>query len=381
MGSSPAADAQRGKVSRIRVSVAGVGGVAAAGLAVGIVTAVCLGVHEHRLEDVTMLYLLGVVGVAMRFGYVPSLVAAALSVAALDFFFTEPFMSFEVADRRNILTFVIMLFVAVVISHLMERRRRAAVLTVEVQRAQLEVDRERLRNALLSSVSHDLKTPLAVVKGAASAVLEGGDDLAPERRREYLETISEEASRLNRLVRNLLDMTSLEAGALRARTEWQPLEEVVGVALSRLNEQLQRRPVRIEIAPDASLVPFDAVLIEQVLVNLIENACRYTPGGGALGIRAAAVEGAVEVEVNDAGPGVPPGEEERVFEKFRRAASQTPGGMGLGLTICRGIVEVHGGRIWCQNRPGGGASFRFRLPRSTPPAEFESHALPEEVQA
>jgi two-component system sensor histidine kinase KdpD len=158
-------------------------------------------------------------------------------------------------------------------------------------------------------------------------------------------------------------MTSLEAGALRARKEWQPLEEVVGVALNRLDEQLTGRPVRVDIAPDASIVPFDATLLEQVLINLVENAIRYTPAGSPIEIRAVRVDGGVEVDVADRGPGVAPGQEEHIFEKFRRAAPRTTGGMGLGLTICRGIVSVHGGTIWCENRPDGGASFRFLLPR------------------
>jgi two-component system sensor histidine kinase KdpD len=351
----------------------------AAVLVVAAVTALCRWAAWARIADVAMLYLLGVVIVAMRFGYVASLVAAVLSVAGLDFFFTEPDLSFFVTDKHHLVTFVIMLFVAVVISNLMERLRRAAVIEAQAQEVKLEMHKELLRNALLSSVSHDLRTPLAVVTGAVSALL--GDDglLRPERRREYLETISQEASRLNRLVRNLLNMTSLESGTLRARTEWQPLEEVVGVALRRLDEQLLGRPLRVEIAPDAWAATFDAVLIEQVFMNLIENAVRYTPPGTAIAIRTAPVGAGIEVEVADDGPGVPPGQEERVFEKFRRVGPDVKGGMGLGLTICRGIIEAHGGRIWCENRPGGGASFRFRLPQSSPAVPL--HVLPEEVEA
>jgi two-component system sensor histidine kinase KdpD len=353
--------------------------VGAAVLVVAAVTAICRWAAWARIADVAMLYLLGVVTVAMSFGYVASLVATVLSVAGLDFFFTEPDLSFYVTDKHHLVTFVIMLFVAVVISNLMERFRRTAAIEAQAQEVKLEMHKELLRNALLSSVSHDLRTPLTVLMGAASALL--GDDgmLRPERRREYLETISQEASRLNRLVRNLLNMTSLESGTLRARTEWQPLEEVVGVALRRLDEQLQGRPVRVEIAPDAWAATFDAVLIEQVFVNLVENAARYTPPGTAIAIRTAPVGAGVEVEVADDGPGVPPGEEEHVFEKFRRVGPDVQGGMGLGLTICRGIIEAHGGRIWCENRPGGGASFRFRLPQSSPAVPF--HVLPEEVEA
>ncbi|MGA3121775.1 MAG: ATP-binding protein, partial [Polyangiaceae bacterium] len=122
-------------------------------------------------------------------------------------------------------------------------------------------------------------------------------------------------------------------------------------------------PVRVAIAPDAALAPFDATLLEQVLVNLVENAVRYTPSGSPIDIRATREERGVQVEIADRGPGIAPGQEERIFEKFKRAAPPTTGGMGLGLTICRGIIAVHGGTIWCENRPGGGASFRFLLPR------------------
>jgi two-component system sensor histidine kinase KdpD len=177
-----------------------------------------------------------------------------------------------------------------------------------------------------------------------------------------LETISDEASRLNRLVRNLLDMTSLEAGALRLVKVWQPLEEVVGVVLNRLEEQLERRPVKVHIPAEAALVPFDAGLLEHVLMNLVENAIKYTPPGSPIDIGASAVEGGVEVEVTDHGAGVPPGQETQIFEKFHRVPSRVSG-MGLGLTICRGILSVHGGSIRCENRATGGASFRFFLPR------------------
>jgi K+-sensing histidine kinase KdpD len=332
---------------------------------------------DHRLPDIVMLYLLGVALIAMRFGYAPSLITAVLSVGAFDFFFTVPYFSFSVADKSYVLTFAIMLFVAFVISNLTERVRRQGALATA---REMEIQRERLRNALLSSVSHDLRTPLAVVKGTVTALLDGENRLSAARQHEYLETISAEASRLNRLVRNLLDMTSVEAGALRVRKEWQPLEEVVGVALNRLEEQLADRPVEVKIPAEVALVPMDATLIEQVLVNLVENALKYTPAGAPIAIRARSVENGVEVEVADQGPGVPAEQEELVFEKFHRAA-QNPSvaGMGLGLAICRGIISVHGGRIWYEKRSGadGGASFRFVLPRQVdaPPM----NALPEAV--
>ncbi len=342
-------------------------GLLASVVTVGAETGLCWFVLDQNLADIVMVFLLGVVVMAVRFGYAASVAATVLSVAALDFFFTAPYFSFAVADTRLILTIGIMGFVALVISRQTEVIRRTARMARdradEAHQAQLEVQKERLRNALLSSVSHDLRTPLAVVKGAATALLDGEDGLAPARRREYLQTISQEANRLDRLVQNLVDMTSLEAGAPRVRKEWQPLEEVVGVSLRRLDEQLDQRTVRVRIAPDAALVAFDATLMEQVFVNLIENAIKYTPASARIDIVAKRVSGGVEVEVADTGPGVPEGQEEAVFEKFNRAGAKGIG-MGVGLTICKGILAAHDGRIWCEKRAGaeGGASFRFVLP-------------------
>jgi two-component system sensor histidine kinase KdpD len=150
--------------------------------------------------------------------------------------------------------------------------------------------------------------------------------------------------------------------------EWQPLEEAVGVALIRLEERLQGHPVTVSLPPDLPLVPLDSVLMEQVFVNLLENAVKYTPDGTPIEISARPAEGFVLVEVADRGPGLPAGEETRIFDKFHRAPqSVTTSGIGLGLTICRGIVTAHGGRIWAENRPGGGAVFRFTLPLAGPP--------------
>ena len=238
-----------------------------------------------------------------------------------------------------------------------------AQLAERAHHEQLEIEAERLRTALLSSLSHDLRTPLGAITGAASSLLEEQSPLAPAARRDLLQTILEEARRMNRLIGNLLDMIRVESGALEVQKEWQPLEEVVGVALIRLDDRLRGHPVSVSLPPDLPLVPLDGVLIEQVFVNLLENAVKYTAAGTSIEISAVAINGAVRVDVADRGPGLPPGEEGRIFDKFYRAAGAgTQGGVGLGLTICRGIVTAHGGRIWAENRPGGGALFRFTLP-------------------
>jgi two-component system sensor histidine kinase KdpD len=237
----------------------------------------------------------------------------------------------------------------------------------EVDLAHAEVlAQERLRNALLSSVSHDLRGPLSVVQGAATALVDGGDALSPARRREYLRTISDQASGLNRLLGNLINMTSLDAGMVTARKEYVPTEEVIGAALSALEESLHDRSVKVRIEPEATMVWIDPVLFQQVLVNLLENAAKYSSADLPIEISAHGANAHVELHVEDRGPGVPAGEEERVFEKFHRATASAEG-MGLGLTICRGIVTVHGGTIRCENRPGGGARFVVTLPDGGPP--------------
>ncbi|WP_394822800.1 ATP-binding protein [Pendulispora albinea] len=503
-----------------------VAGAVAAIVATGISTLIFRGALPAQLPDTVMVYLLGIVLVSMRFGFVPSMVTAVVSVVCYDFFFIPPYFAFAVGDFRHLMTFGVMLLVAGIISRLTTRVREQAAsagdrerrtaslyamsrelataktleqvvatgtrhvadvfhvkavilrpsgrtntervgrlvpiahevatfelddkeegvaswvwqhaqlagtgtdtlpsarglylpirasrgvlgvlgvkpdspellldpqrrqhleafvsqiaaameraeLAEEAQRARVQVESEQLRNALLSSVSHDLRTPLAVVTGAASTLLEG--NVGGDTRRELTETILHESDRLARLVRNLLDATRLEAGSLRVHKEWQPLEEVVGSALHRLDSALVGRSISTDLPGDLPLVALDSVLIEQVLVNLLENAAKYTPPHAPIAIEARAriQESEVQVTVADRGPGISPGEEERIFEKFFRAQQNTTGlrgGAGLGLTICRGIIAAHGGRIWAENRDGGGAFFHFTLPIEGEPPRLE----------
>ncbi len=244
-----------------------------------------------------------------------------------------------------------------------------AQLADEAEEARIRVEAERLRNTLLSSVSHDLRTPLATITGAASTLLETGEQLDAGTRHELLECVHEEAERLGRLVQNLLQMTRIESGPLELRTEWQSIEEVIGAALARVEKRLGRRHVTTNVPPDLPIVAIDDVLIEQVLVNLLENAVKYTPPDSPIAVTAAANGRALRVEVADRGPGLPAGEEERIFAKFHRGRGSPGRSSGLGLAICEGIVRAHGGRIWARTRAGGGAVFAFTLPLGgTPPA-------------
>jgi len=249
------------------------------------------------------------------------------------------------------------------------------------ERARLEIEAERLRTALLSSLSHDLRTPLGAIEGAASTLLESGTAIDAASRRDLLASVLDESRRMGRLIGNLLEMVKVESGLVEVRKEWQPLEEVVGIALLRLDAQLAGREIHTHLPGDLPLVPIDGLLIEQVLINLLDNAVKYTPPGAPIDIDAELGDGALLVEVADRGPGIPRGEEERVFQKFTRLADRAaPGGAGLGLAICRGIVAAHGGRIWVEPRPGGGARFRFSLPiegpAPPPPPTDEAEAVP-----
>ncbi len=245
-----------------------------------------------------------------------------------------------------------------------------AILAEETQRAQVEIEAERLRTSLLSSVSHDLRTPLATIMGSASSLLENGTHFQRGTWQDLLQSIVDESERLNRLVSNLLDMTRLESGTLAVKKEWHPLEEVIGAALARMEKRLGDRPVAIRVPADLPLVRIDGVLIEQVLINLLDNGLKYTPVGRGIDISASASDADVLVEVADRGPGFTPGEEEHVFDKFYRGQTADSRGAGLGLTICRAIVEAHGGKIWAENRPEGGAAFRFTLPAKEAPPEI-----------
>jgi two-component system sensor histidine kinase KdpD len=184
-------------------------------------------------------------------------------------------------------------------------------------------------------------------------------------------SIYNEAHRLDRLVRNLLDMTRLESGAVQLQKEWHPFEEIVGAALTRLESRLNGHQVRTSFQLDLPLVLLDGVLMQQVLINLLENALKYAPPSTAIELSARVSGHELVFGVADRGPGIPAGDERRIFDKFYRAGPAREGGVGLGLTICRGIIEAHGGRIWVEKRPGGGAVFRFTLPIEQPQPMIE----------
>jgi two-component system, OmpR family, sensor histidine kinase KdpD len=249
-------------------------------------------------------------------------------------------------------------------------------LSRQAQGANLQIEAEQMRNALLSSVSHDLRTPLTVIAGSASSLVEGEKHLDSETKQELAQSIYEEARRLDRLVHNLLEMSRLQSGQAMLAKEWHVLEEVIGCALAQLDPQLHDHPLSINLPTDLPLVQIDALLMERVIINLVENSLKYTSPGTPLEISALIQEKEILVAVADRGPGLPAGQEERIFEKFYQVAPGSARGAGLGLTICRSIIEGHGGRIWAANRTDGGAVFSFTIPLAEGTLLFDKN-LPE----
>lgn len=465
--------------------------------------------HFIAPTNIAMLYLLNVVGIALRFGRVPAALAALLGVAAFDFAFVAPRWSFAVGDAQYLVTFAVLLIVGLVIGQLaaglqaqaraaQERERRvrglyamsrdlgaalvpaqvaeiaarflraefgvasavlvpplaatparevlavlpgasaqpdlgvaqwafdhgqaagrgtdtlpaspclmlplsapmrlrgvlavegrgsrwspderelldtcAALLAISLERihyievaqhSTLQIESERLRNSLLTAISHDLRTPLAALVGLADALR-----LAPPRlsepQAEVAEAMRRSALRMSALVANLLDMARLQSGSVQLNRQWLPLQEVVGSALASLDEVLAGRQVDVDLPGGLPLVQLDAVLIDRVLANLLENAAKYTDGSIRISARTAGQN--LEIDVADNGPGFPAGQEARLFDKFERGdrESATPG-VGLGLAICKAIVEAHGGRIGAHNVATGGACVRIELPLGQPP--------------
>src|SRR5471030_2106877 len=246
----------------------------------------------------------------------------------------------------------------VLIANALDRLHLAA----RAESARLETEREQLRNSLLSALSHDLRTPLTVLFGQAEILTL---DLASEgsKHAPQANQIRQQVLSTTRLVNNLLDMARIQSGGFNLRKEWQSVEEIVGSALRMLETVLSSHEIKIELPPELLLVNCDGSLIERVFINLLENAHKYAGAGAVIGIRATPLDDWLEMEVWDNGPGIAPGAERAIFDKFSRGNKESAiPGVGLGLAICRAIIDVHDGRIWAENGPNGGARFRFRLP-------------------
>lgn len=331
------------------------------------------------IVNIAMVYLLAVVGVALFASRGAAVFSAALSVLVFDIVFVPPAGTLTVHDAQYLLTFAIMLVVALAISSLRLRARRE-----EARRTALAVDaaRERVRSTLLASISHDLRTPLAVMAGASSSLAEHGEQMPPAERTGLAQSIYSQARDMAEQVEKVLQMTRLELGDIELQRDWSSIAEIAGTVLNRLKIRLQQHPVAVEIPDDLPLVRVDAPLIAQVFANLLENAARHTPPDTLVHVRARRAGAEIEISIEDFGPGLGDRDMERVFDKFYQRNEEGPvAGIGLGLAICRAIIGLHGGRIQAEQVPGGGARFRFFLPVDElphPPEErFEDGADPQ----
>lgn len=331
--------------------------------AIGVITIctlICIVLYPYlRESNLIMVYLLGITIVALLGKTGPSILASILSVLAYDFFFIPPVFSFSVSDIQYFFTLTVMLSVAQIISHLTIRIKRHIE---DARHAQSETEKERFRNILLTSVSHDLRTPLTAIMGSASSLLQSGDKLSTDDQHELLQNIYDESERLNHLVSNILKIIRLESGSIEISKQAYSLEEIIGTALDKLEKQLGSKPVSIQLPKLAPLIPLDNILIGQVFNNLIENAIKFTPMDCPIDISVEyKVQNAI-VKIADRGPGINPDDAVKIFDKFYRGQKPETSGIGLGLAICKGIIQAHKGNIWVEPRSEGGTIFCFTLP-------------------
>jgi len=233
--------------------------------------------------------------------------------------------------------------------------------------SRIEAETESLRNTLLASISHDLRTPLAVIAGAGSTLADPQAVLDSDSRRRLAESIESRARDMSDLISNVLDLTRLESDRVELRRDWQAIDDLIGAALARCAERLRDHRIDLVLPDDLPPMHVDATLIVQLLDNLLENAAKYTPAGSRVSISARAEGGSLTLIVEDDGPGLPAGDQDRLFEKFQRGRSESEvAGAGLGLAICRAIARAHGGDIRAANRTEGGARFEVTLPIEEP---------------
>jgi two-component system sensor histidine kinase KdpD len=236
-------------------------------------------------------------------------------------------------------------------------------LSSQAETARIASQSESLRSTLLASISHDLRTPLAVLAGAGSALAQHGAALDENTRHALAQTIETRAREMSELISNVLDLTRFESGALALRCQWESVDDLAAVALERMHERLSDHPVDLQLSDELPPVFVDATLIVQLLANLFDNFIKYTPAGSRATVTAMPEGAFLRVMVDDDGPGLPPGDPARLFDKFQRGDGEgVIAGVGLGLAICRAIAQAHGGSIRATARPGGGARFEFTLP-------------------
>lgn len=332
--------------------------------------AAALGVAEIAerlvfLPHVPILLLSAIMISAVAWGLLPSLFASVLSIGVSAYFFYPPLYSFKVSDPQGVLDLVVFSVVAAVTSRLATQAKRNAI----------ESETERFREALINAISHDLRTPLSAIIGSASALQDSSAQLDPPARVDLIATIREEADHLNAVIADVLDLSRIRAGAIRPRAETVELADVLAVALREAQRSLAGHNLVIDLPPDLPMVTVDLSLMRRALVNLLENAAKYSTAGAEIRISAEAGDGQIRLDVSDTGVGIEPADLTRIFDQFYRGARRARDvpGSGLGLAICRAFVEANGGRVEAMSQGRGmGATFRVTLPMAGERMDFQA---------
>ncbi len=338
-------------------------------LAIGLLApsfATLLAVLPGRVSTATaaLAYVLAVTAAATTGGLWAGLTASVVAFLGLNFFFTPPFHTFVVTKPEDLIALFVFLLVSATIGAListaLSQRARAEARESEAKEARLDAETNRSRAALFSSVTHDLRTPLASITASVTGLQSAEDNLTAEDRRELLGTIRQEAERLNRMVGNILDLSRLRAGVFVPSLSLAGIDEVVSSVVGRLDQLIPDHELVVDLPEDLPDVCMDVVQIDQVLTNLIENAARFAPDGSPIGIEVSSHDHVVQLRVSDRGSGITRDDRERVFEPFVRGAGST--GTGLGLAISRAVIEAHQGRIWIEDGKPSGTTVAFELP-------------------
>src|SRR5215211_528218 len=317
---------------------------------------------------ISLIFLLGVLLAGMVLSRGPVLLVAALSALSWNFLFIPPLFTLHIEKIEDALTFAAYFIIAITVGGLTAQLKAREHLAAQVQLAQ---ESERLRKTLLDCVSHELKTPLAAIGAASQELLRLTPDIQdPEILRELASEIRDGSHRLHRVVNNLLDMNRLESGVIRPKREWCDVRELLQSAVDTEHESINGREIRLDVPEEIPLALVDHALIEQAVAKLLANAGSHTAPNLPIEIDAEYTNENLLISVSDRGPGIPPEATERLFEKFYRGDDRKTGGLGLGLSIARGLIEAHGGRLTVENRDGGGARFVIRLPVRV--TEFDS---------
>jgi two-component system sensor histidine kinase KdpD len=332
-------------------------------LLVCIVSALCYVLSEYvGYRVVAFILLVTVSFVAMFFDILPVLLAALLSALIWNFFFIPPKFTFSIGSTEDVLMFLMYFVIATVNAALTFKIRQMEKQGMEQEEKERTL---KLYSTLLNSLSHEFRTPISAIIGAADNLQHNAGKLSEQNKNELVSEISSAAFRLNQQVENLLNMSRLESGFIQLKKDWVDISELIYDVVKRVEQNIVTQKININVSPDAPLFKLDKVMMEQAVYNLLNNATLYTPDKSTINVSAASIDHKLEIIVEDNGPGFPESEIKKVFDKFYRLKNSKAGGTGLGLSIARGFVEAHRGTIKLENTPTGGAQFTISAPVET----------------